>query len=507
MTAWWQRGAIYQIYPRSFADSDGDGVGDLRGIAERLDHLERRSGVEAIWLSPFFPSPMADFGYDVADYCDVDPVFGTLADFDRLVAECHARGIKVVLDCVPNHTSDRHPWFEESRSSRERPKRDWYVWRDGRPAAAAERLAVGVRGGGRRVDARRAHGPVVPALVPARAARPELGEPGGRGGDARRAALLARPRRRRLPHRRRRTDRQGPGAARQRRAGPSAARRGLADDPRAPARHPRRARRVRRPDARRRGLPVRPATRSSPTSTRGDQLHLAHNFIFLHLPWNAAAFRASIDDVRGAGRPRRRGRRGSWPTTTTRAPPPASTTAARARARARGAADALRAARHAVRLPGRGARPARRGDPARPRRRPRRPRPRARADSRGGRRRGRARAPGSRPASRGCRSPRRPRSCAPSARRGPAARRSRWRAGSPGCAAASRRCSPAASVVDAGPDLLAWIREERRAVLAASTSAPARLRSRSTHRPPSCSPATDRREGDAGLDCGARRCW
>jgi alpha-glucosidase len=127
--AWWQRGAIYQIYPRSFADSNGDGVGDLRGIAARLDHLEALA-VEAIWLSPFFRSPMADFGYDVSDYCDVDPIFGTLGDFDHLVEQCHARGIRVVIDWVPNHTSDRHEWFQASRSSREDPKRDWYVWRD-----------------------------------------------------------------------------------------------------------------------------------------------------------------------------------------------------------------------------------------------------------------------------------------------------------------------------------------------------------------------------------------
>ncbi|HKH76193.1 MAG TPA: alpha-amylase family glycosyl hydrolase, partial [Rubrobacteraceae bacterium] len=114
---WWQRGAIYQIYPRSFADSDGDGVGDLPGIIERLDYLndgsERSLGVEAIWLSPFYPSPMADFGYDISDYTGVDPIFGSLADFDSLVEQAHARGIKVVVDWVPNHTSDRHPWFVE----------------------------------------------------------------------------------------------------------------------------------------------------------------------------------------------------------------------------------------------------------------------------------------------------------------------------------------------------------------------------------------------------------
>jgi len=128
--AWWQRGAIYQVYPRSFADGDGDGVGDLRGLAARLDHLSALR-VEAVWLSPIFPSPMADFGYDVADYCDVDPLFGSLADLDRLVEDCHERGIRVVLDWVPNHTSDRHPWFEASRSARDDARRDWYVWRDG----------------------------------------------------------------------------------------------------------------------------------------------------------------------------------------------------------------------------------------------------------------------------------------------------------------------------------------------------------------------------------------
>jgi alpha-glucosidase len=132
MAAWWQRGAIYQVYPRSFADSDGDGIGDLRGVAEHLDHLADLR-VEAVWLSPFYRSPMADFGYDVSDLCDVDPIFGTLADFDELVARCHARGIRVVVDWVPNHTSDQHPWFEASRSSRDDPRRDWYVWRDPAP--------------------------------------------------------------------------------------------------------------------------------------------------------------------------------------------------------------------------------------------------------------------------------------------------------------------------------------------------------------------------------------
>jgi alpha-glucosidase len=129
---WWQHGVVYQVYPRSFQDSDGDGIGDLRGVIHRLDHIECL-GVDALWLSPFYPSPMADFGYDVADHCDVDPVFGTLDDFDELVVDAHDRGLRVIVDLVPNHTSDQHPWFSESRSSRDNAKRDWYVWRDGRP--------------------------------------------------------------------------------------------------------------------------------------------------------------------------------------------------------------------------------------------------------------------------------------------------------------------------------------------------------------------------------------
>ena len=129
---WWRDGVVYQIYPRSFQDSNGDGVGELEGIRQRLDHLAWL-GVDAIWISPCFPSPMADFGYDVAHYCDIDPLFGNLADFDRLLADAHAKHIKVVLDWVPNHTSDQHAWFVESRASRTSPKRDWYVWRDAKP--------------------------------------------------------------------------------------------------------------------------------------------------------------------------------------------------------------------------------------------------------------------------------------------------------------------------------------------------------------------------------------
>jgi alpha-glucosidase len=129
---WWRHGVFYQIYPRSFQDADGDGVGDIKGIIDRLPYL-RALGIDAIWLSPIFPSPMADFGYDISDYTGIDPLFGTMADFDALMSAAHASGLKVILDLVPNHTSDQHPWFVESRGSRDNPKRDWYIWRD--PAA------------------------------------------------------------------------------------------------------------------------------------------------------------------------------------------------------------------------------------------------------------------------------------------------------------------------------------------------------------------------------------
>ena len=129
---WWQKAVVYQIYPRSFSDSNADGIGDLAGIRRRLGHFSWL-GVDAIWLSPFYRSPMRDFGYDISDYCDVDPIFGTLEDFDRLVSDAHAAGIRIVVDFVPNHSSDQHPWFQASRSSPTDPKRDWYVWRDPAP--------------------------------------------------------------------------------------------------------------------------------------------------------------------------------------------------------------------------------------------------------------------------------------------------------------------------------------------------------------------------------------
>jgi len=129
---WWRHGIFYQIYPRSFQDTNADGVGDIKGIIERLPYLQSL-GVDAIWLSPIFPSPMADFGYDIANYTGIDPLFGTMGDFDALVYTAHASGLKIILDLVPNHTSDQHPWFVESRGSCDNAKRDWYIWRD--PAA------------------------------------------------------------------------------------------------------------------------------------------------------------------------------------------------------------------------------------------------------------------------------------------------------------------------------------------------------------------------------------
>ncbi|MCB1556861.1 MAG: alpha-glucosidase [Alphaproteobacteria bacterium] len=129
---WWRGAVLYQIYPRSFFDTNGDGVGDLKGITAKLDYVADL-GVEGIWISPFFKSPMKDFGYDVSDYRDIDPLFGTMADFDHLLAEAHKRDLKIIVDLVLSHTSDQHPWFTESRSSRDNPKADWYVWADPKP--------------------------------------------------------------------------------------------------------------------------------------------------------------------------------------------------------------------------------------------------------------------------------------------------------------------------------------------------------------------------------------
>src|SRR5688500_14545132 len=126
---WWQTGVIYQVYPRSFQDSNDDGIGDIKGIIQRLDYLHWL-GITAVWISPIYPSPIADFGYDISDYTGIHPLFGSMDDFDELLTQAHQRNIHVILDLVPNHTSDKHPWFIESRSSRDNPKRDWYIWKD-----------------------------------------------------------------------------------------------------------------------------------------------------------------------------------------------------------------------------------------------------------------------------------------------------------------------------------------------------------------------------------------
>ena len=143
---WWRGAVIYQIYPRSFQDTTGDGVGDLKGITERLSHVASL-GVDAIWVSPFFRSPMKDFGYDVSDYRDVDPMFGLLRDFDEMVAEAHALGLKVMIDLVMSHTSEEHAWFAESRCDRTNPKSDWYVWADAKPDGTPPNNWLSIFGG------------------------------------------------------------------------------------------------------------------------------------------------------------------------------------------------------------------------------------------------------------------------------------------------------------------------------------------------------------------------
>jgi len=143
---WWQRGVIYQVYPRSFKDSNGDGIGDLQGILAQLDYLSWL-GVDAIWISPFYPSPMADFGYDVSNYTNVDPIFGDLATFDELLQQAHRRNLKVIIDFVINHTSDQHPWFLASRSSRNAPMRNWYVWADAKPDGSPPNNWISLFGG------------------------------------------------------------------------------------------------------------------------------------------------------------------------------------------------------------------------------------------------------------------------------------------------------------------------------------------------------------------------
>ena len=173
---------MYQIYPRSFQDTTGNGIGDLNGITERMGYLADTLGVDAIWISPFYPSPMADFGYDVSDYTDVNPMFGTLDDFDRLLDTAHDRGLKVIVDWVPNHTSDQHPWFVESRSSRTQPEtRMVRVARFEPGGGLPNNWQSRVRWSG--MDPRRRHRPVVSPLLPRRTTGSQLAQPSGRCCD------------------------------------------------------------------------------------------------------------------------------------------------------------------------------------------------------------------------------------------------------------------------------------------------------------------------------------
>ena len=204
--AWWRHGVLYQIYPRSFADANGDGVGDLRGIVARLDHLEWL-GVDGIWLNPTMPSPNDDWGYDVADYRGVHPELGTLEDLDALVAEAGRRGIRVLLDLVPNHTSDRHPWFVDALTGPDAEYRDFYVWTD-----TPNNWLSNFGGSAWTLD--EASGQYYLNNFLPTPARPQLVERGRARGVRRRAALLVRARDRRLPDRRLPRDRQGPRAAR-----------------------------------------------------------------------------------------------------------------------------------------------------------------------------------------------------------------------------------------------------------------------------------------------------
>ncbi len=189
-TMWWRGGVIYQIYPRSFLDSRGDGVGDLNGITEKLDYVASLN-VDGIWLSPFFTSPMLDFGYDVSDYRDVDPMFGTLDDFKALLAKAHSLGLKVMIDQVISHTSDQHPWFKESRQDRTNPKADWFVWADPKPDGTPPNNWLSIFGGPA-LDLRLPPPAVLPAQLPDQPAGRQFPQPGSASGTAGQHALLAR---------------------------------------------------------------------------------------------------------------------------------------------------------------------------------------------------------------------------------------------------------------------------------------------------------------------------
>ena len=201
MREWWRDAVIYQIYPRSFQDTTGDGIGDLNGITQRLDHVARL-GVDCIWLSPIFTSPQADMGYDVSDYTDIDPIFGTLDDFDRMLAKAHDLGLKVITDQVLSHTSDKHPWFIESRKDRTNPKADWYVWADPKPDGSPPTNWHSHFGGPAwEFDATRGQYYLHNFL----SQQPDLNfhNPEVRRGDPRDGEVLAGPRPRRLPARHR----------------------------------------------------------------------------------------------------------------------------------------------------------------------------------------------------------------------------------------------------------------------------------------------------------------
>jgi len=288
---------IYQIYPRSFADSGGNGIGDLRGITERLDYLrgaEGALGVDAIWLSPFYPSPMVDFGYDVANYVDVDPTFGTLKDFDALLEGAHRRGIKVVIDWVPNHTSDQHPWFLDSRSGRASARRDWYVWRDPAPDGGPPN---NWRAGFAAIGSAWTFDPATGQyyLHSFSSAQPDLNWENPevetalhdvlrfwleRGVDGFRLDAIHK-----IAKDPKLRDNDG----------------GVRHDHDWPTIHER-LRRIRAvvdefPERMIVGeVYLLDLPRVVAYVNTGDQLHLAHNFVFLHLPWDAAAIRASVED-------------------------------------------------------------------------------------------------------------------------------------------------------------------------------------------------------------------
>ncbi len=365
---WWQRGAIYQVYPRSFQDSDGDGVGDLEGVRRRLPYL-KWLGVEGVWLSPFYRSPMADFGYDVTDHCDVDPLFGTLADFDALAARRAASACALILDYVPNHTSIEHPWFSE------RP--EYYLWADD----GAQQLGLELRRAGLEPGPR----PLLLPRVPARAARPRLAQPGRARGDARRAALLVRARRRRLPDRRAAPARSRTTSGATTRPTPPGsagddpywrAAAGVHDRPsRGPGRDPRVPRRGRRPAAGGRAVPADRAARRLLRVRSGPagELPPAHHAV--ERPRRRGADRA----LRGRAAGRRVAELGA------RQPRPAAAGDAPARrSRARRGDAPAHPARHADALLRRRDRHARRRDPARAARGPvgvRQPRPGPHADA------------------------------------------------------------------------------------------------------------------------------